>query len=101
MDSVTALSGSGPAYVYLILEALTDGAVATGLPREQALALATQTIIGSARWVRPGHSCMQDRCLGRLPGHAHVYNLPWHPNPTSTLPFWHMQFNILWYAADF
>ena len=53
MDAITGLSGAAPAYVFLMLEALTDGAVAAGLPREQALPLATQTMIGSARMVRP------------------------------------------------
>ena len=51
MDAITGLSGAAPAYVFLILEALTDGAVAAGLPREQALPLATQTLFGSARMV--------------------------------------------------
>ena len=53
MDAITGLSGAAPAYVFLIIEALADGAVAAGLPREQALPLVTQTIIGSARMVRP------------------------------------------------
>ena len=53
MDAITGLSGAAPAYVFLMLEALTDGAVAAGLPREQALPLATQTMIGSARMVGP------------------------------------------------
>ncbi|WP_153188656.1 pyrroline-5-carboxylate reductase [Candidatus Magnetaquicoccus inordinatus] len=49
MDGVTALSGSGPAYVYLIAEALSDGGVACGLPRAVADRLAIRTLIGSAR----------------------------------------------------
>jgi len=52
MDSVTALSGSGPAFVYLFLEALADGAVRTGLPRDKAYLYASQTIAGAAAMVK-------------------------------------------------
>lgn len=49
MDTVTALSGSGPAYFFLLVEALEDAAVAQGPPRETARALATQTCLGAGR----------------------------------------------------
>ena len=48
IDAGSALSGSGPAFVDLFLEALADGGVACGLPRKQAMELAAQTLIGSA-----------------------------------------------------
>ncbi|KAK9841735.1 hypothetical protein WJX74_011101 [Apatococcus lobatus] len=54
MDAVTGLSGSGPAYVFLMVEALADGAVASGLPRDKALFLAAQTVAGASRMVLEG-----------------------------------------------
>jgi pyrroline-5-carboxylate reductase len=50
-DSFTALCGSGPAYVYMFIEALADGAVREGIPRDKAYTMAAQTVLGSARMV--------------------------------------------------
>lgn len=52
IDAATGLSGSGPAYAYLMIEALSDGGVAAGLPREVATQLAAQTLFGAAQTVR-------------------------------------------------
>ncbi len=51
MDAVVGVSGSSPAYVFLFIEAMADGAVAAGMPRRQAYEFAAQSVLGSAKMV--------------------------------------------------
>jgi pyrroline-5-carboxylate reductase len=51
MDSIPAISGSSPAYVYMFIEALADGGVKQGIPRKQAYKLAAQAVLGAAKMV--------------------------------------------------
>jgi pyrroline-5-carboxylate reductase len=51
MDAVTGLSGSGPAYIYIVIEALADGGVKMGLSRDVAIEMAAQTVLGAAKTV--------------------------------------------------
>ena len=49
IDAVVAVSGSSPAYVFMLIEAMADGAVAEGMPRSQAYECAAQAVLGSAK----------------------------------------------------
>jgi len=51
MDAVVAVSGSSPAFVFMFIEAMADGAVAAGMPRAQAYTFAAQAVMGSAKMV--------------------------------------------------
>ena len=56
MDGVSALSGSGPAYLYVMMEAMADGAVACGIPKEKALEYAAMTMMGAAEMYLQTHT---------------------------------------------
>ena len=69
IDAVTGLSGSGPAYVFMILEALADGGVKMGLPRDVSETLAAQTLMGSAKmFLETRQNPGQLKCMVTSPG---------------------------------
>src|SRR3546814_16773159 len=68
LDAVTGLSGSGPAYVYLVAEALIEAGVLAGLPRDVSEKLSIQTLLGAATLLAPGPDRPEE--IGRAPGRA-------------------------------
>lgn len=69
IDMATAVSGSGPAYILLVMEALTEAAVHIGMPREMALELVMQTVLGTARFAESsGKPLAQLRNMVTSPG---------------------------------
>lgn len=60
IDAVTALSGSGPAFVYTVIKALAEGGEKCGLPSEAAMVLAAQTVLGAARLAIESKSAPED-----------------------------------------
>jgi len=76
MDAVTGLSGSGPAYVFVIIEALADAGVNLGLPRPQAQELAAQTLVGAARMALAGTAGLSDlKAMVTSPGGTTIRGL--------------------------
>lgn len=75
LDAVTGLSGSGPAYAALIVEALSDGGVKMGLPREVSTQLATQTLLGASKMILNGYPPGQLRDIVTSPGGTTIEGL--------------------------